>query len=144
MLVVLWGAVFGPAILRARQETSPINTVGTFRRGMRALSGGRAASGRWVLMPKSPRDTLEGSRQAIYRRRRLFVGLIVTAGVTLALGLFPSMRVLLAVHLAVDMLLAGFVFLLRRMKMKRPAKHAFRGAKAAHEVEEVYLEVEGL
>lgn len=126
LLVVLWGAVFLPAILRARQDTSPIATVGSFRRGMRALSGGRTTSGRWVLVPKTPRDAFEKNQRAVLQRRRVFEGLVVASAATLLLGLFPILRFLLVLHLIVDVVLASFVLLLRRLKGSKPPKHAFR------------------
>lgn len=62
LLVLLWGAVIVPALLRVRQ--SPATSVGTFRRNMQML-GSRVsarqvrrmngASGRWVLGPPPPR-----------------------------------------------------------------------------------------
>ena len=61
LLVLLWGAVIVPALLRVRQ--SPATSVGTFRRNMQML-GSRVsarqvrrmngASGRWVLGPPPP------------------------------------------------------------------------------------------
>lgn len=73
LLVLLWGAVIVPTLLRVRQ--SPSYSVGAFRRNMQALgsrSAGRpsrrssasrsGATGRWILGPP-PR-----SRPAAYRQ----------------------------------------------------------------------------
>jgi hypothetical protein len=71
LLVLLWGAVIVPTLLRVRQ--SPSYSVGAFRRNMQALgsrsagrpsrrSSGSGATGRWILGPP-PR-----SRPAAYRQ----------------------------------------------------------------------------
>lgn len=126
LLVVLWGAVFVPAILRARQESSPILTVGTFRRGMRALGGRSSNSGRWVLMPVGPEQLLLSRRQMLIRRRRVFSGLVVTAGATLVFGLIPGARGLLKIHLAVDLILFGYIIFLIQAKQRRVSRPAQR------------------
>jgi hypothetical protein len=123
LLAVLWGAVFIPALVRDRMDSSPMASVGTFRRGMRALSesppDGRARSargGRWILMPKTP-DELKAPRKRMKRRRRrLFTALVLSAGLTLTLGLIPPLRELLKVHAAVDLILIGYVMYLVQAK----------------------------
>lgn len=126
LLVVLWGAVFLPAILRAKQDTSPIASVGSFRRGMRALSAGRSTPGRWVLVPKTPRDALDRNREMIYRRRRVLVALLVGSAATGVIGLLPPLHVLLAAHLGFDLVIAGYVVFLRMLKDTKRPKHAVR------------------
>jgi hypothetical protein len=62
LLVLLWGAVIVPTILRVRQ--SPASSVGAFRKNMQALGarsatrplrrpsgGGAGTAGRWILGP---------------------------------------------------------------------------------------------
>lgn len=62
LLVLLWGAVIVPALLRVRQ--SPASSVGAFRKNMQALGArsstrplrrpsgaGAGAAGRWILGP---------------------------------------------------------------------------------------------
>lgn len=140
LLVVLWGAVFGPAILRARKDTSPIASVGAFRRGMRALSGGRSTTpGRWVMMPMTPADAEHHANHAVHRRRMVFETLVIAAGASLLLGLIPSMRVLLYVHLVIDAILGAFVLLLLQAKGRRRPKHAVRPSEP--DMSEAYLEV---
>jgi hypothetical protein len=81
LLVLLWGAVIVPTLLRVRQ--SPSYSVGAFRRNMQALgsrSAGRparrssnsGAAGRWILGPPA-RQSPAGYRQsapAAYPQRR--------------------------------------------------------------------------
>src|SRR2546421_6928690 len=145
LLVVLWGSVIVPTLLRAR--SSPSATVGSFRRNMQALgarSTGRGyhrrpggprragsssrsgAAGRWILAPPprsprspgSPRSPAGYSgysyrpRPSMEQRRRVFVGLVATAGSTFVLGLMPSLGFLLEVHVGVDAVLAGYVWYL--------------------------------
>lgn len=125
LLGLLWGAVFVPAILRARQDTSPIVSVSTFRRDMRVLGNSPRplTGGRWVLMP--PRPT-EMRRRSIQRRRRLFGTLVAGAGASFVLGLIPGLRDLLAVHLFIDLVLALYVALLIKTRPRRGPRHAYR------------------
>ena len=71
LLVLLWGAVIVPTLLRVRQ--SPSSSVGAFRRNMQALgsrsagrplrrSSGSGTAGRWILGPP-PRQSATGYRQ---------------------------------------------------------------------------------
>ncbi len=72
LLVLLWGAVIVPTLLRVRQ--SPSYSVGAFRRNMQALgsrsaggpsrrSSGSGAAGRWILGPP-PRPSSAAYRQS--------------------------------------------------------------------------------
>ena len=76
LLVLLWGAVIVPTLLRVRQ--SPSYSVGAFRRNMQALgsrsagrpsrrSSGSGAAGRWILGPP-PRPGSAGYRQSAAAR----------------------------------------------------------------------------
>jgi hypothetical protein len=117
LLAVLWGAVFLPTILRARQTSSPISSVGTFRRGMKAL-GANKTSGRWIVMPPRPADDIAMRKRAIYRRRQVFTALLFAASVSLLLGLVPDLRWMLQVHLAIDAMLLAYVGILLRIKRR--------------------------
>lgn len=120
---MLWGAVFVPAILRARRDTSPIASVGTFRRGMRALGGRTSSSaGRWILVPPKAEDIERTKELTLARRRKVFTALAGAAIATLLLGMFPALRGLLKLHLAVDLILAGYVVLLLQMKQRAPTR----------------------
>jgi hypothetical protein len=54
--------------------------------------------------------------RALRRRRDVLVGLLVTAGVTLGLGLILGLPTMLLVHAAVDVLLVAYVALLIRQR----------------------------
>lgn len=161
LLVLLWGSVIVPTLLRARQ--SPASSVGTFRKHLQALSerGGRGASrrsvtksgvinpGRWIIAPPQsvsasagrrrsgppdgygrdfdfgPQSRLsfgEGYDPTIEQRRQVFVALLAAAGVSLVLGLFPGLHVLLMVHVGIDVLLGCYVAYLLRAKAQRPRR----------------------
>ena len=54
--------------------------------------------------------------RALRRRRDVLVGLLVTAGVTLGLGLILGLPTMLLAHVAVDVLLVAYVALLIRQR----------------------------
>jgi type III secretory pathway component EscV len=54
--------------------------------------------------------------RTLRRRRDVFTALLGAAAVSLVLGLVPAFRVLLLVHLAVDVLLVAYVALLIRQR----------------------------
>ena len=142
LLVLLWGAVIVPALLRVRQ--SPATSVGTFRRNMQML-GSRVsarqvrrmngASGRWVLGPPPPRAGRarrgagrgvsrragSGRAEQIYpggltleQRRTIFFTLLIAALLSLMLG--TAFGLALRIHVGVDVALAGFVVYLARTR----------------------------
>jgi type III secretory pathway component EscV len=54
--------------------------------------------------------------RTLRRRRDVFTALLGAAAVSLVLGLVPAFRVMLLVHLAVDVLLVAYVALLIRQR----------------------------
>lgn len=122
MLAGLWGAVFVPALLRARQTTSPILSVSSFRRGMRVL--GQGSSGRWIVQPTTNEDLQLARTRTILKRRRVFTFLIGCAGVTLVIGLWPGARWILTLHLLIDLALGAYVSFL--VKNKPPVRESQR------------------
>jgi hypothetical protein len=133
LLAVLWGAVFIPAIVRARLDSSPIATVGMFRRGMRALGTSERAfsGGRWVLVPPTPEQMVASRKRSLARHRQALSWVFLAAVTTLFLGLLPGLHVLLKVHGAIDALaLLHIVFLVktrrRRLDVTRSSEPAGR------------------
>ncbi len=57
-----------------------------------------------------------GRALARKRRRDVFCGLLVAMGATFVLGLIPSLRMVLVLHVLVDLLFAGYVALLVRAR----------------------------
>lgn len=119
LLAIVWAIVLVPPFLRNRAETRPGSSVSSFRNGLDVL--GRATPGpslvaRPALRSDLPLPGAPNGRAAARKRRRdvLFV-LAGTAAFTLLLALaFGGLAILL--HLAVDVALAGYVFLLVQMR----------------------------
>jgi fatty acid desaturase len=66
------------------------------------------------MVPKAMRAQPKSRRaRVVERRRRAFVRLVFAAVATLVLGLVPPLRPLLLAHLALDVVLAGYVLRLR-------------------------------
>jgi hypothetical protein len=71
-------------------------------------------------------------RQTQARRREVFMGLVISMGATLVLGLIPTMRVFWVLHLMLDLLFAGYVALLvhlRNLATERSTKVRFLPAR---------------
>jgi hypothetical protein len=147
ILAVIWAAVLIPPRLRARAEGRPADSIGAFRRHLGVLQRtgphaalppvldaaygtipirrpAPAASPLWnaTAMAESRR------RRTQARRREVFMGLVISMGATLVLGLLPSMRVFWALHLVLDALFLGYVALLvhlRNLATERTAKVRF-------------------
>lgn len=125
LLAVLWAAVLLPVLLSAKQNTSVTGSVGTFSRSMRALSSNHAQpymGGRWVLTPRTVDDEAD-RKMTILRRRRIFVSLLGTLGITLFLGLLPGLRTMLWASLTFAVILGAFVAYLIQEKSRTPAHH---------------------
>jgi hypothetical protein len=125
LLAVLWAAVLLPVLLSARQNTSITGSVGTFSRSMRALSSNHtqpSMGGRWVLTPKTVNDE-EDRKMTILRRRRIFVSLLGTFGITLFLGLLPGLRTMLWASFVFAIILGAFIAYLIQEKSRTPAHH---------------------
>lgn len=132
LLVLLWGAVIVPTLLRARQTSE--SSVGSFRKHMHALGrrstgrsftrrtpGGRTMAinpGRWIIAPppgpgSRPTETWEPT---VAQRRLVFIVLLSAAAGSLLLGFIPGLGLLLKVHVGIDAVLAGYVVFLLRTK----------------------------
>lgn len=109
LLAILWAAVLVPPLLRSREDAS-LGSVGSFSRSMHALGSSHSpplTGGRYVLAPRTPLDRPD-PRLLIYRRRRIFCGLVAGLLVSLGLGAIPGMHVLLWVSLLMAIAVAGF------------------------------------
>ena len=121
LLAVLWGAVFIPAIVRAHLDSSPIATVGMFRRGMRALGTSERAfsGGRWVMVPPTQEQVVASRRRSLARHRQVLSWLILAAAMTLFLGVLPGLHVLLKAHVMIDGLAVAHVLFLVKTRRRR-------------------------
>lgn len=132
ILAVVWAIVLVPPALRGRSEGRPADSIIHFRRQLTTLQ--RTAPAGWgrppapatVLRSVPDLNTLDAHRlrpanrvistQAQKRRRDIFVGLLAAMVISLVLGAIPALRLLLVVHLLADVLFAGYVTMLVRMR----------------------------
>lgn len=142
ILAVLWAAVLVPPALRSRSENrrgepiGPLNLrIGAKRNAPPSLSSSLGSafnrpSSRGAFRPAAyPTRQVSGApgrppgqmTPAQKRRRDVLVVLVGAAGLTLALGLFTGMMAMLIAHVFVDVLLAGYLFLLVQMKQRSRA-----------------------
>lgn len=126
-------------MLRARAENRPAGSIVDFRRGLHVLArtgpGSGPATGTRADYQPAYRETAYRPvgtamqqyspvavpravrrRQAVKRRCDILVGLLVAMGASLVLGLLPGLRVLLAVHVVIDLVFAGYVAALIYMR----------------------------
>lgn len=129
LLAVLWAVVLLPVALRAKENAVSVS-VGTFSRSMRALSSNHEApamSGRWVLTPRTPLDEPDPAL-TIFRRRRIFCGLLAALAFSLPASLAPGLHFLIWVSGALAIALGGFTAFLVNEKKRR----AYRPLGTAH------------
>lgn len=122
LLAVLWAVVLLPVLLKAKEDSSVSVSVGTFSRSMRALSSNHdqpAMGGRWVLTPRSPLDE-PSPNEIIFKRRRLFCGLLAGVLVTLPMSFLPGLRFMFWISGLLALGLACFTAFLISEKNKRP------------------------
>jgi hypothetical protein len=143
ILAVIWAAVLLPPFLQNRSESRPADSISTFRSQLSVLERHSVGAGRApeTVRPVSPSATFAGvprgsvdrarlARMAAKKRRRdILVTLLASAGITLVLTLvLPQV---LFFHLAIDVLLAGYVFLLvqrRKLAEERASKVRYLAA----------------
>ena len=135
ILAIVWALFLIPQALRARAEHSPADSIGAFRRQLSVLERTAPAgptkpnarlapyAGATRPRPVAPRmaaaerDALALSRsEARKRRRDILVGLLAAMGTTLVLGLLPMFRVLLTLHVVLDVLFVAYVAMLIRAR----------------------------
>lgn len=129
ILAVIWAAVLVPPMLRARAEGRPSDSIGEFHRHLSVLSrtGPVDFSAANRLYANSPAPYVSAGpwtaarlearrRRTVKRRRDILVSLLAGMAGTLVLGLVPALRELLYLHLMLDLLFAGYVALLVRMR----------------------------
>jgi hypothetical protein len=150
ILAVVWAAVLIPPMLQNRSQARPADSISAFQsqlntlqrrtvgesagpvtppNGMRAVrpvtsTPGLAGPSEFRAVPLGTVDQARLARiDAQRRRRQVLAGLLVAAGVTLALSfVLPSLRML---HLVIDVLLVAYVALLihrRKLAQERAAK----------------------
>ena len=128
ILAAMWAAVLLPPWLRNRTENRPADSIVSFRRQLSVLE--RTTPGTTVAAPVTRIGSLssmttpslpagvvhEGApfslREAQKRRRDILFGLLAAMGGSLVIGLLPGLRVMLGLHLLLDVLFAAYVVML--------------------------------
>lgn len=147
VLAMVWAVFLVPQLLRARAERGPADSIGAFRNQLSVLErtappvAGTVTRLRPVathvsthdqasLAGPRPRATYGPSPRAMARKRRkdILSGLLAAMGGSLVLGMIPGLRVMLALHLVLDLLFVGYVAMLvraRTMAVERDMKVRF-------------------
>jgi hypothetical protein len=126
ILAAMWAAVLLPPWLRNRTENRPADSIVSFRRQLSVLE--RTTPGTTVAAPVTRIGSLSSLqsapvvsvaagapislREARKRRRDILFGLLAAMGGSLLIGLLPGLRVMLGLHLLLDLLFAAYVVLL--------------------------------
>lgn len=123
-LVIIWAAILLPGL---RRRPSPSSQVTEFERRMELLaySEVQGTAGRWIVTPrKGMRFVGTAQRQQARvreRRRKVFVFLLETIGLTFLIGLVPPLRVIWLVSGGFAVLLFVYVWLLISIKHRASA-----------------------
>lgn len=133
VLALIWAAVLVPPMLRARAEARPADSISHFRRHLHVLqrTGPTAVRPANTLripnfMPPTPAPSYRMSRnyspeaarraRTLKRRRDVLFTLLGAMGVTLVLGLLPSLRMLWVAHVLLDLAFGAYVAMLLRAR----------------------------
>jgi len=125
MLVAL-GMIWASFLLPHERGRTSRRTVEDFERNMELLAEtGRAGQGRWIVTPQKGTPFI-GSRARAHertreRRRRVFVVLLESIGLSLLIGLVPPLRAVWYLTGLLLLLLAVYVWLLLWLKQQHPA-----------------------
>lgn len=137
LLAIVWAIVLVPPFVRNRADLRPGASVSSFRNDLAVLGRATPSTG---LPPapgavaRVPADRLQGTpagRSAARKRRRdVFLTLLGAAGFTLLLALAFG-GPMIALHVLVDVSLAGYAYLLvqvRKLSTERTAKVRYLAA----------------
>jgi hypothetical protein len=119
VLCIMWVAFLLP--LGRRRHSAEVS-VGDFERGMELLAQveTNGTSGRWIVTPRKGTKFLGHTERkrvrARERRRRVFVFLLESMGITFAIGLVPPLRIFWKASAVLAGLLFLYVCLLLWMK----------------------------
>jgi hypothetical protein len=117
-LGIVWAAFLLP---RGRRSGSLVESVEDFERKMELLAEtGRHEDGRWIITPRKGTAFLgpdaRAEARARERRRRVFVSIVESIGLTFLIGLVPPLRPMWAVTGILVAALGAYVWLLLWMK----------------------------
>lgn len=135
-LGIIWAAFLIPSAGRRRVH-SPSTTVEEFEHNMDLLAGAEdPAEGRWVVTPrKGVRFVGARERQRARvrgRRRRVLMFLTEATGLVLLIGMFPPLRGMLTLGVALAGLTGAYVLLLLHIKHIESGKRLHAATAGAH------------
>ena len=125
LMLAALGMIWAAFLLPRGRGRAARRTVEDFERNMELLAEtGRAGQGRWIVTPLKGTPFI-GSRaraqeRARERRRRVFVVLIESIGLSLLIGLVPPLRAVWYFTALLLLLLAVYVWLLLWLKQQHP------------------------
>jgi hypothetical protein len=116
-LGILWVAFMLPA---GRRRHSPGASIEGFERDMEVLAETDSPRGRWIIAPKKATPFLGSHKRRVARarerRRRVFVFLLESIGITFLIGAVPPLRPVWTISFLLVGLLVAYVFLLLSLK----------------------------
>lgn len=120
LLVALLGIIWA-AFLIPSHRRSPVSSIEEFEENMNLLAETNNKSpGRWVLMPRKGRGLMapRDRRRARVRRRRrqVFMVLLEATTLTLLMGLFPPLRLMLYGTAVLALLLLAYALVLAKIR----------------------------
>ncbi|MBW8825955.1 MAG: hypothetical protein JF603_06365 [Acidobacteria bacterium] len=124
ILAVVWAVFLIPQVVRARAEKTPADSIGAFRTQLSVLErAAPAAWGRPAARVGRSQSFLAGPSagparrtSAAKRRRDVVFGLLAGMAGSLLLGLIPALRVMLGLHLVLDVLFVAYLGVLARVR----------------------------
>ena len=132
VLALVWAAVLVPQHVRNRAEGRPSDSIGAFQKQLSVLertSPGARSVRAVASLPSSssshrtaaPAARLRqvpaaGRSSARKRRKDILCGLLAAMAGSLVLGFLPGLRVMLGLHLALDVLFVAYVAMLVRLR----------------------------
>jgi hypothetical protein len=116
LLGIIWAAFLIPSHRR-----SPVSSIEEFEEHMNLLAETNTKSpGRWVLIPRKDRgllDPRDRQRARVRRRRRqVFMVLLDATTLTLLMGLFPPLRMMLYGTAVLALLLLAYALVLAKIR----------------------------
>lgn len=120
LLVALLGIIWAAFLIPSRRR-SPVSSIEEFEENMHLLAETNNKSpGRWVLMPRKDRGLMaprDRQRARVRRRRRqVFIVLLEATTLTLLMGLFPPLRLMLYGTAVLALLLLAYALVLAKIR----------------------------
>jgi hypothetical protein len=120
LLVALLGIIWAAFLIPSRRR-SPVSSIEEFEQNMSLLAETNNKSpGRWVLMPRKDRGLMaprDRQRARVrQRRRQVFMVLLEATTLTLLMGLFPPLRLMLYGTAGLALLLLAYALVLAKIR----------------------------